>query len=109
MSSSAVFFAERFWCPLTLSGGVARVSPAGEIDVSTAPTLACALREAQRNADLIVIDLAQVAFMDSSGARMLAAAARSVREAGGRLVLDAMPAHVERVLRIVTSPSTFTQ
>jgi anti-anti-sigma factor len=54
---------------------------------------------------MIVLDLGQVRFMDSSGARLLANAARRGRWGGRRLVLDAIPDHVERVLRLVSDAS----
>lgn len=101
--SSAVFFAEQLWCPLTVRSRVACVTPSGELDISTVATLDRALRQAQREADLVVLDLTDVAFMDSSGARLLAAASRRMRWRRGRLVLDAVPDPVDRLLRLVAA------
>ena len=101
--STAVFFAEQFWCPLTVAARVARVTPSGELDIATVPTLDGALRQAQLEADVVVLDLTDVAFMDSSGARLLAATGRRMRWSRGRLVLDAVPDPVDRLLRLVAA------
>ena len=100
--SSSVFFVEQFWCPVTVVGRVACVTPSGELDASTVGTLDRALRQAQREADLVVLDLAEVDFIDSAGAHLLASSARRIRWGGGRLLLDAVPERVERVLRVVS-------
>ena len=48
------------------------VTPRGEIDLATADELAAALRLPEcSGADSVVLDLTQVAFMDSSGLRVL--------------------------------------
>ncbi len=105
--SSTVFFVEQFWCPVTVVGRVACVTPSGELDILTAATLDRALRQAHGEADLVVVDLAEVGFIDSAGARVLASAARRIRWGGGRLLLDAVPERVERMLRVVSDASTF--
>jgi anti-sigma B factor antagonist len=101
--SSTVFFAEQFWCPLTVASRVARVTPAGELDISTVATLDGALRQAEREADLVVLDLTGITFMDSSGARLLASTGRRMRWDRSRLLLDAVPEPVDRLLRLVAS------
>ena len=101
--SSSVFFTEQFWCPLTVAARIARVTPSGELDVATVPMLEGALRQGQREADVVVLDLAGVVFMDSSGARLLAATGRRMRWSRGRLVLDAVPDPVDRLLRLVAA------
>ncbi|MDP9346796.1 MAG: STAS domain-containing protein [Actinomycetota bacterium] len=103
MSLSTVFFAERFWCPLEIGDRVARLTPSGELDISTAPMFSEALRHAQAHADLIVLDLAQLEFMDASGARLLADASRRARWNGGRMLLQAVPDRVDRLLRLVAT------
>jgi anti-anti-sigma factor len=58
----------------------------GEIDLSNASTLASALeREIERGGD-IVLDLAGLVFMDSTGIQVIIQAARGL-EGRGRLVL----------------------
>lgn len=92
---------EQFWCPIFASGGVALLAPRGELDIASAPVLDEVLRDALTSADLIALDLGGVSFMDSTGARLLAAAARSVRRAGGQLMLEAVPEHVQRLLGLL--------
>lgn len=103
MSLSTVFFAEQFWCPLEVADRVARLTPSGELDISTAPVFSEALEHAQAHADVIVLDLAQLGFMDASGARLLADASRRARWNGCRMRLQAVPHPVDRLLRLVAT------
>jgi anti-sigma B factor antagonist len=51
---------------------VVRVAPVGELDIATAPTLEEQLQELRTSGfDHLVVDLRQVAFLDSSGIRVL--------------------------------------
>ena len=52
-------------------GEPARVVLVGELDVSTAETVSSLLREIDRSASGLVLDMAGVSFIDSSGLRML--------------------------------------
>jgi RND superfamily putative drug exporter len=74
----------------------------GELDLVTAPWLARRLRkiEAQRPA-LLMIDLRDLTFMDSSGLRELFSAQRRARAEGRRLVLVKGSAPIDRVLEMV--------
>ena len=63
---------------------VARVF--GEVDLATAPVLLTATQEAS-GAGLLVVDLTETEFLDSSGCRALATAGRSARAGGGRLAV----------------------
>jgi anti-anti-sigma factor len=58
----------------------------GEIDPASAPVLEHALQRLQLNSDAIV-DMSEVAFMDSTGLAILLRQAMRMREAGGSLVL----------------------
>ena len=69
-----------------------------EIDIAAAPVLDEAFRVALLRADLIVVDLREVRFIDSTGVRLLTAAARRVRRAGGQMTLEALPPHVTGML-----------
>ena len=50
----------------------------------------------------IVLDLAEVGRVDSCGIGILASLMWSASQAGSRMVLAAIPSHVEKLLQIVT-------
>ena len=78
-----------------------RVVLRGEIDVATAPKLTAALDELiAQGARLVVLDAADVEFMDSSGLRVIVQSGTKLSEAGGRLLIDGMSGAVQRVLEI---------
>ena len=73
----------------------------GELDISTAPRLEDDLLRAEADGpSLVVIDLSRLAFMDSTGLRLLIAADSRARDAGRRLVLIQGNEMVQRVLRV---------
>jgi anti-anti-sigma factor len=75
---------------------------AGEIDVSNAPDVGAALHAAQaRVPGDLHVDLAAVAFMDVAGLRAFNLAARDLHEHGRMLVLHAVPAHLDRLFRLI--------
>jgi anti-anti-sigma factor len=86
------------------SGGgldAAWVHVAGALDIATSPQLERTLREAR--ARVVVLDLREVAFMDSAGAHTILAASLDARDAGRRLiVLRGAPA-VDRVFSLTGS------
>lgn len=73
---------------------------AGELDPSTAPELARRVQEAIDTGGGVVLDLADVTFMDSSGIAVLIAAHQSLRSGGRNLLLRRPNAVVRRVLEI---------
>jgi anti-anti-sigma factor len=89
-------------------GGRARqivVLVKGEVDVATSAHLAAAIerameREAEGKVEL-VIDLAQLRFIDVSGINVLVQAARRARAGGGTLVLRSPSSHVRRLLDVL--------
>jgi len=74
---------------------------AGELDIATAPQLETALRDAEADADLIVLDLRKLTFMDCSSMRVLLAAHRRARLAGGRLVVVRGQVDLARLFSLV--------
>lgn len=84
-----------FTCASADAEGVIAVAVAGELDITTVPQLDQALRRAEAGAVLIVLDLRDLEFMDSSGARLILAADRRIRRAGGRLVTVRGPAELD--------------
>ena len=63
------------------------VNVVGELDIATAPVLALTLHESQQLAHLTVLDLRELAFMDSAGVHTIVNASLRARKDGRRLVL----------------------
>lgn len=90
-----------FSCRRSDCASTVRLSVLGELDIATAPQLNHALAGAQADAALVILDLRELEFMDSSGANLIAAASGRARQAGGRLVVVRGPVQVERVFALV--------
>jgi anti-sigma B factor antagonist len=83
--------------------GVTVVTVLGEVDVATAPTLRQALLRASTESvgpPRIVIDLAGVDFLDSTGLGVLLGGLKRVRAKEGALVLARAEPHVRKVFEI---------
>jgi anti-sigma B factor antagonist len=80
--------------------GAAWVHVAGELDLATAPQLGQALREARLYARLVVLDLRELTFMDSSGVHVILDNARGACQASGRLILARGSSHIDRLLAL---------
>lgn len=92
----------RLQCETRLSpdGRVAVLSAQGEVDIATSAVLRKALESIPAAADTIVIDLAGVSFLDSTGLGVLIGARRRLHRSGVRImVVNAAPA-VWRVFKI---------
>jgi anti-anti-sigma factor len=85
-----------------LDGSVAVVAARGELDLATAPLLADELGRAAElpGAAAVVLDLREIAFMDSSGLRAVVAADRTLRGSGLRFALVRAGEPVHRVFDI---------
>ena len=79
--------------------GAAIVRVSGELDLAAAPQFEEALSSV-RDAGGVAIDLSGCTFLDSSGVRILAKAARETTERGARLDLVASDPAIVRVLEI---------
>jgi anti-sigma B factor antagonist len=77
--------------------GTVRTAVAGEPDIAAVPQLDLTLRRAQADVRVVVLDLRELEFIDSSGARLLFAADRQAREAGGRLLIGRDAAQIDRL------------
>jgi anti-anti-sigma factor len=76
------------------------VSLAGELDLSTIPTIEPRLLQEIRSRRGVVIDLTRVAFIDSSGIGMLIQAFRESEGSGRLHIVIAPSSQVERVFTI---------
>jgi anti-sigma B factor antagonist len=82
------------------------VHVAGELDIATAPQLARMLRESLSRAQLVVLDLRELSFMDCSGVHAIVDASSWARRAGRQLVVLRGPAHVDRLFALTGNADT---
>jgi anti-sigma B factor antagonist len=88
--------------------GVAVLAASGEIDVATAPELHDRLGKLlQGSPELLVVDLADVSFIDSTGLGVLVGAVRDVRAGGGDLRLVVTQPQIIRLLEITGLDEVF--
>lgn len=87
---------------LTRSEGDATVvAVTGELDAHVAPQLAAVVDPlAARPEGVLVIDLSEVGFVDSTGLGVLVSTLKHVREAGGRLDVVVSSPRVLKVLAL---------
>lgn len=79
-----------------------RIIVDGEVDVSCANELRDALLDAQeQDAQPVVVDLANVPYIDSTGIGVLVGAARRSKEAGTSFVVTNPQRNVARVLSLL--------
>ncbi len=82
-------------------GGVTVVVLEGELDLAAVPELREQLTEAARGADRgVVLDMAEVTFVDSSALRELLRAHSGLRDAGRELVLAGVGPAVARLFEL---------
>ena len=73
----------------------------GELDPHTAPNLRSSVDDAVSDATAtLVLDVAGLQFIDSSGLRVIISAHKTMDERGGRLVLRAPTDNTRRLLEI---------
>lgn len=79
--------------------GIEILMVTGEVDLSTAPRLGQAIEQARSTGAPLVLDLTEVGFLDSAGARELARAEMAAARAGAEFLL--VPSeYVARVFEI---------
>ena len=90
-----------FVCSHTGGGlDAAWVHVAGELDIASTPSLKSKLNELQPHARLVVVDLREVEFVDSSGVHALVDATSRARSDDRRVVLLRNPATLDRVFTL---------
>jgi anti-anti-sigma factor len=83
------------------TNGAVHIRLTGELDISTAPKVEDELARVEPNRpDVIVLNLSNLTFMDSTGLRLLIAADTRARQQGRRLTIVKGPESVQRVFRI---------
>ncbi len=88
--------------------GYTVVTLRGELDLADAVDVAAELTEIAVRDPGIIVDLAGLEFIDSSGVAALARARRQAREAGGDLILAAPRRNVMRVLAVIRLAEAFS-
>jgi anti-sigma B factor antagonist len=77
------------------------IGVSGELDLASSPALERELeREAASNAELVVVDLRKLEFMDSTGLSVLVRAHQRATENGQRFGVVRGPQQVERLLSL---------
>lgn len=85
------------------------VAPSGDVDLSTSRELQGRLREAMNGRPpLVVVDLGQVPYMDSSGVATLVEAMQIARKQSTKLVLCGMQDKVRSIFEIARLDRVFT-
>src|SRR3954447_8450510 len=82
------------------SEGSVRIALEGELDYSSALTLDDELRRASGDVSVLVLDLSQLRFMDSTGLAIIANAFRRMRRRDRRLVVAHPNGAVRRILQL---------
>jgi anti-sigma B factor antagonist len=86
------------WGPEGIEAASVRVS--GELDLATAPRLEQTLREALARARLVVLNMREVSFMDSTGLHVILNASGQAQEMGARLVIVGQSARIDALLEL---------
>jgi anti-anti-sigma factor len=78
----------------------------GDVDIASADEIEARIRSAEaEEPSVILIDLRQVSFLDSSGLRLILGAAVRAQASGRRLVLVRGPERVQRVFELTNLQS----
>jgi anti-anti-sigma factor len=81
--------------------GAVRIALAGELDISTAPRVEEELERVEPSGPaVVVLDLRDLVFMDSTGLRLVVSADARAREKGRRLAVVRGPEAVQRIFRV---------
>lgn len=81
--------------------GLVRLALRGELDLSTVSQVEEELRRAEAaEPELVVLDLGELSFLDSTGLRLIVTADQRARENGRRLAIVKGPESVQRVFAI---------
>lgn len=91
----------RFHCAERSSGRCTWVHAHGELDIVSAPPFDRVVQKALARSRLVIIDLRQLTFIDSSGLHLIIASDARARVGNRRLVIVRGPAHIDRLFALV--------
>ena len=100
---------ERFHvgCEVLADGVILR--PVGDVDLSRSPVLRCEIIEAQKKSpQRLIVDLAEVPYMDSSGVATLLEAWQTARKQRGKVILCNLQEKVKAIIEIARLETVFT-
>lgn len=98
----------RLWTQLRrIAGNTPVLDVRGEVDLATAPALKEAITEAMVGSHHVIINMAEVNYMDSSGFGTLLSATKLLRPLGGSVHLVACNPNIERMLQITRLSTLF--
>jgi anti-sigma B factor antagonist len=104
LGGRAKFLPAPFACSWTNRAlDTANVHIIGELDIATTPQLQRTLLEPQLQAQLVVLDMREVAFIDASGVHAIVNASLRARQLGRRMVLLRGGLDVDRVFTLTGS------
>jgi anti-anti-sigma factor len=90
-----------FSATVATDGDRATVSLRGELDMSAVDRAREAIEQAEAGgATLLVLDLSELEFMDSTGLEVVLRAARRARDSGRRLIVQRPSRYVRRLLEM---------
>ena len=97
-------------CKIEYDGGILIVKPSGEIDHHSAKSLREEIDTALYlyRPSTVIIDLAGIGFMDSSGLGLILGRYTKAKELGGRLILANPAPSVERILNLAGTHKLIT-
>lgn len=90
------------------AGSVAVVAFEGDVDLEQSPTARKVLLECVEQGRDVVVDMARVSYIDSSGIASLVEALQTARRKGTRFALAAVSTSARRVLELARLDKVFT-
>jgi anti-anti-sigma factor len=77
------------------------IALSGDVDLATASIVDDEIRRAEQSENLVVLDLGEVTFMDSTGLRIVISAHQRLRERGASLQIQHLTPQVGRLFELV--------
>ena len=93
---------------ITEDGNIIVVALEGDVDLSSSPDARKVLLGCVRKGRPVIVDMAGVSYIDSSGVASLVEALQGARKAGSEFALAAVSEAALRVLRLARLDTVFT-
>ena len=95
-------------CEILDQGDAAVVVLSGDVDLESSPRVRSALLDGVSMKDTVVVDMASVSYIDSSGVASLVEAFQAARKGGTRFALARVSDAAMRVLELARLDRVFT-